>query len=168
MMFREKPISKLYAFALAAVFAIALAGCGGGGGTTATPEPPPMPTPQETCEAAGNQYVDGECLTPAQVTINTALAKIAAATTAEAAQAAYDEVKDDVTATAGEMLQEAVDARIMAINLAARVADQKEALSTAAGNIDTSDLSTQEMVDARTDRHRRASAGAGRRGRRER
>ena len=35
MMFREKPISKLYAFALAAVFAIALAGCGGGGGGSA-------------------------------------------------------------------------------------------------------------------------------------
>ena len=135
-------------FVIAMVAVFAMAGCGGGGGTTATPEPPPMPTPQETCEAAGNQYVDGECLTPAQVTINAALAKIAAATTAEAAQAAYDEVKDDVTATAGETLQAAVNARIMAINLAARVADQKMALADAAGMIDTSDLSTQEMVDA--------------------
>ncbi len=147
MKFREKSINKLYAFALAAVFAIALAGCGGGGGTAEEP-PPPMPTPQETCEAAGNQYVNGECLTPAQVTINTARANIAAATTAEEAQAAYDAVKDDVTATQGDMLQALVDARIMAINLAARVDAQKMALSDAAGMIDTSDLSTQEMVDA--------------------
>ena len=32
MMFREKSISKLYTFALAAVFALTLAGCGGNGG----------------------------------------------------------------------------------------------------------------------------------------
>ena len=147
MTFKDKYIHKFYAFALAAVFAIALAGCGGGGGTAEEP-PPPMPTPQETCEAAGNHYVDGECLTPAQVTINAALANIAAATTAEEAQAAYDAVKDDVTATQGDTLQAAVDARIMAINLAARVDAQKMALADAAGMIDTSDLSTQEMVDA--------------------
>ena len=147
MKFREKSINKLYAFALAAVFAIALAGCGGGGGTAEEP-PPPMPTPQETCEAAGNQYVNGECLTPAQVTINAALAKIAAATTAEEAQAAYDEVKDDVTATAGERLQAAVDARVAALAKMARADTQKMALAAAAGMIDTSDLSTQEMVDA--------------------
>ena len=128
MTFREKPINKLYAFALAALFALTLAGCGGGGGGTAAtpdPEPPPMPTPYEQAVAA-----------------------IAAAETEEAAQAAYDAVKEDVTAAQGEKLQAAVDARIMAIQTAARVADQKEALSTAAGNIDTSDLSTQEMVDA--------------------
>ena len=128
MTFREKPINKLYAFALAALFALTLAGCGGGGGgTTATPdpEPPPMPTAYEQAVAA-----------------------IAAAETEEAAQAAYDAVKEDVTAAQGEKLQAAVDARIMAIQTAARVADQKEALSTAAGNIDTSDLSTQEAVDA--------------------
>ena len=45
MTFRDKSISRLYAFALAAVFAIALAGCGGGGGGTAdTPDTgTPMP-----------------------------------------------------------------------------------------------------------------------------
>ena len=32
MMFRDKSISKLYAFALALLFTVALAGCGGGGG----------------------------------------------------------------------------------------------------------------------------------------
>ncbi len=148
MTFKEKPITRLYAFALAAVFAIALAGCGGGGGTAAVEEPPPMPTPEETCTAAGNQYVGGECLTPAQVAINAALANIAAAATAEAAQAAYDAVKDDVTATAGEMLQAAVDARVAALATMARADAQKTALAAAAGMIDTSDLSTQEMVDA--------------------
>ena len=45
MMFREKSISKLYAFALAAVFALTLAGCGGGGGTAAAPDPEPTPMP---------------------------------------------------------------------------------------------------------------------------
>ena len=35
MMFRDKSISKLYAYALAAVFALTLAGCGGGGGEKA-------------------------------------------------------------------------------------------------------------------------------------
>ncbi len=149
MMFKDKYINRFYAFALAAVFALTLAGCGGGGGTAAVEEePPPMPTPEEMCTAAGNQYVNGECLTPAQVTINTALANIAAATTAEDAQAAYDAVKDDVTATAGEMLQAAVNARIMAIEMAARVDAQKMALADAAGMIDTSDLSTQAAVDA--------------------
>ena len=67
MMFREKSISKLYAFALAAVFAIALAGCGGGGGTTATPEPPPMPDPQMECEDADGEYRDGTCVTAAEL-----------------------------------------------------------------------------------------------------
>ena len=35
MMFRDKSISKYYAFSLAAVFALTLAGCGGNGGTAA-------------------------------------------------------------------------------------------------------------------------------------
>ena len=39
MMFRDKSISKLYAYALAAVFALTLAGCGGGGGGAAATDP---------------------------------------------------------------------------------------------------------------------------------
>ncbi|MYA97900.1 MAG: hypothetical protein F4X91_16010 [Nitrospinae bacterium] len=128
MKFREKSTSKFYAFAMAAVFALVLAGCGGGGGGTAAgpdPEPTPMPTPYET-----------------------ALEAITAADTPEAAQAAYDAVKDDVTATAGEMLQAAVDARVAELAKMDRVQEQKMALMTAAGMVDTSDLSTQEAVDA--------------------
>ena len=62
--------SKLNAFAMATVFALVLAGCGGGGGTAEEP-PPPMPTPQEQCEAAGNVYVGGQCITPAEHAQNT-------------------------------------------------------------------------------------------------
>ena len=55
MMFREKSISKFYAFALAAVFALTLAGCGGSGGGAMMDmdeEMPPVvvepePTPEE-------------------------------------------------------------------------------------------------------------------------
>ncbi len=129
MTFREKPINKLYAFALAALFALTLAGCGGGGGgTTATPdsEPPPMPTAYEQAVAA-----------------------IAAAETAEAAQAAYDAVDQAaITGAESQKLQAALDDKLDMLATAMRAADQKKALSTAAGEIDTSDLSTQEAVDA--------------------
>ena len=125
-------IRELKFLTVAAVVALGLglAGCGGGGSDTADAPPPavePEPTPYETAQMA-----------------------IAAATTAEAAQAAYDAVKGDVTAAQGEMLQAAVDARIMAINMAARADEQKMALSDAAGMVDTSDeaLSTQDGVDA--------------------
>ena len=102
---------KLKFLTVAAVVAMSLglAGCGGGGGTAAAPEPEP-PTPYER-----------------------AVAGIAAATTAAAAQAAYDAVKDDVTAAEGARLQMAVDARIAALAMMGRAADQKEALMTAAG-----------------------------------
>ena len=80
MTFKEKPISKLYAFALAAVFAVALAGCGGGGTATA-PDPPTMPgtTPQEMCEGDGGRYnADGSCTSAADL----AAERMAAATKA--------------------------------------------------------------------------------------
>ena len=73
---------------------------------------------------------------------------IAAAETAEAAQAAYDAVKDDVTATQGESLQLKVNVRIAVLEMMDRVVNQKMALMTAVGMIDTSDLSTQAAVDA--------------------
>ena len=137
---------------LAVFMAVALSACGGGGGgTTQVPEPvppPPPPTAEEMCTDAGNHWVDGTCLTPAENTVRMTLAGIAAAATAEDAQAAYDAVKDQVTATQGETLQAAVDARIEAINMAARVEAQTMALMGAAANIDTSDLSTAAAVAA--------------------
>ncbi|MDE3260492.1 MAG: hypothetical protein OYL41_00785 [Acidobacteriota bacterium] len=117
---------KLTTIAAVAALAIGLAACGGGDDTTMEmPPPPPPPTPYEM-----------------------AVTNIAAADTEEAAQAAYDAVKDDVTAAQGEMLQMRVDARIAAIQMAARADAQKMALADAAGAIDTSDLSTQALVDA--------------------
>ncbi len=134
---------------LAVFMAVALSACGGGGSTSAPQMPEPMPpTAEEMCTDAGNHWVDGACLTPQENTVNMTLASIAAAVTAEDAQAAYDAVKADVTAAQGETLQAAVDARIMAINMAARADEQKQALMDAAGMIDTSDLSTQALVDA--------------------
>ena len=114
---------KLATVCLAAVLAFGLAACGGSSTTTATTETEPTPYQQ-------------------------AVAAIAAATTAAAAQAAYDAVKDDVTAAQGGMLQAAVDERIKALEMMDRAADQKEALMTAAGNIDTSDLTTAEDIAA--------------------
>ena len=111
---------KLMTICAAAVLTLGLAACGGGGSDTADTMPPvvePEPTPYETATAA-----------------------IAAATTADAAQAAYDAVKDDVTAAQGAMLQAKVDARIAALATMDRAADQRMALMTAAGNVDTSDL----------------------------
>ena len=128
---------KLTMICCAAVLTLGLAACGGGGSDDDTA----MVCP------AGQIGTYPDCMDP-PTPYETASEAIAAATTAEAAQAAYDAVKDDVTAAQGEMLQDAVDARIMAIQMAARVDEQKMALSDAAGMIDTDDLSTQELVDA--------------------
>ena len=103
---------------------LVLAGCGGGSDTE-TEVPEPMPSAYETATAA-----------------------IAAATTAAEAQAAYDAVKNDVTAAEGDMLQAAVDARAAALAMMAREADQKAALAMAADAIDTSDLTTAEAIGA--------------------
>ena len=133
---------NLTTVAAVAALAFGLAACGGGGG--GDDDQTMMQCP------AGQIGTYPDCSDP-PTTYETAKANIAAAETAEAAQEAYDAVKDDVTAAEGEMLQAAVDARIMAINTAARVDEQKMALSDAAGMIDTSDLSTQELVDAAND-----------------
>ena len=135
---------------LAVFMAVALSACGGGGGgTTQVPEPPvPPPTAEEMCTDAGNHWVDGACLTPGENTVRMTLASIAMAATAADAQAAYDAVKDQVTAAQGEQLQMAVDARVEELATMARADNQKQALMDAAGMIDTSDLSTQALVDA--------------------
>ena len=117
---------KLTMICAAAVLTLGLAACGGGDSDTAMePPPPPPPTPYEM-----------------------AIDNIAAATTAADAQAAYDAVKDDVTAAQGDALQDAVDMRIAALATMARAAMQQAALMTAAGNVDTSGLMTQADIDA--------------------
>lgn len=59
MTFREKSITKLYAFAMAAVFALVLAGCGGGGGGSA------MMSESVMCDAPQVPSADGAtCVDP--------------------------------------------------------------------------------------------------------
>ncbi|MCY4551953.1 MAG: hypothetical protein OXC28_26770 [Defluviicoccus sp.] len=116
---------KLTTIAAVAALALGLAACGGGDDTVMEPTPPPTPTPYEMAKT-----------------------NIAAAGTAAEAQAAYDAVKDAVTASEGDRLQALVDDRADELAQMAREADQKAALMTAAGMIDTSDLSTQALVDA--------------------
>ena len=138
--------------ALAAGSLLILAGCGGSSSTAVAPPPPPEPTPQENCEAADGRWnADMTCTSAAELVIERAYAAIAAAETPEAAQAAYDAVKDNVTATQGTELQAAVDARIAALAKMSRADMQKMRLMEAAGMIDLSDLSTQALVNAAND-----------------
>ena len=87
MMFREKPINKLYAFALAAVFALTLAGCGGGGGgsTTTDPDPTPMPDPAIAQRAAIKSAIDTASTAVAAVDNDSSDADVTAADNAVAA-----------------------------------------------------------------------------------
>ena len=97
MMFKDKHIHKLYAFALAAVFALTLAGCGGGGGggsATAPVDPTPMPDPAIAQRAAisnaigaANTAVGMVNDTSDDATVAAANAAIAAANAAIAAAA---------------------------------------------------------------------------------
>ena len=125
MMFREKSTSKLYAFALAAVFALVLAGCGGGGGSAAAPdpEPPTMPEPsaQEMCEADGGRYnADGSCTSADDLAEEMALsgAQEAAMAAYMAAMAAAGGAVDPVAMSKAQMYaamaKEASDAAAMA------------------------------------------------------
>ena len=115
----------------AALLTLGLAACGGGGDgpamTMTDPDPdPPVPTAFE----AG-------------------LAAINAATTAADADAAYADVdKTAITGAEAAQLQTALNDRKAYLAMAARVADQIAALMTAEGAIDTTDLSTQALVDA--------------------
>ena len=93
MMFKEKSINKLYAFALAAVFALTLAGCGGGGGTAEVVEPDPpvvvKPTPEEMCAADGGRYeADGSCTSAEDVAAEMAAAAAEATALSDAQDAA--------------------------------------------------------------------------------
>ena len=132
---------------VALVAAFALAACSSSD-DAATVMPDPEPTPQMVCEDADGRWNANEtCTSAGDLAYEMALKAIAEATTADAAQAAYDEVKDDVTAAQGDALQMAVDAQIAALAMMDRADMQKMALMNAADMIDTSDLSTQEAVD---------------------
>ena len=104
------------------------------------------------CGSSGNGTADapttGPVTMPEPMPYEMALTGIVAADTAEAAQAAYDAVKDDVTAAQGEALQEAVDSRTAALATMARAAMQMASLMTAAGGVGTSGLMTQADIDA--------------------
>ena len=83
MMSRNKPISKLYAFMLAAVFALTLAGCGGGGGAAdVTPPPPAGPTDAELIAAA--QKAAATAAAAAKKSSDAATAAVAAVATSTA------------------------------------------------------------------------------------
>ena len=138
MMFKDKYIHKLYAFALAAVFALTLAGCGGGSGGTAAmpdPEPPvvePEPTPQEMCEGDGGRYnADGSCTSAedlaAEMTEAEALsgAQTGAAAAASGAMAAVAGAKDPVAAANAQMY---ADAAMAASASAAAATDSATAM----------------------------------------
>ena len=121
MMFRDKLTSKLYAFALAAVFALTLAGCGGGGGSAAVEEePPPMPTDQEVCEDAGGRYnADGSCTSAADLVTEQIMAAQGRANTA-ATNARADA---DAAAEVDHQADAGVAAAVAAANAAAAAAE---------------------------------------------
>ena len=73
---------------------------------------------------------------------------IAAATSRAAAQAAKDAADDVATVAEAAELQGLVEARAAELATMGRADAQMMALMTAAGNIDTSDLSTQAAIDA--------------------
>ena len=110
--------------ATAAAAALALAGCGGGGSSPASTTQQ-QPTPYEVAKKA-----------------------IELATTAAAAQKAVDDAAADVSGAELIRLQTAADARKTALATMASAAEQKAALMTAAGMIDTSDLATAEDIAA--------------------
>ena len=121
MMFKDKYIHKLYAFALAAVFALVLAGCGGGGGgTTDTTDPMPTDPPPPT-EAQ-----------------KLATAKTAAMTAYEAAKAALAAVMDDAShdMDSYDMAQEALN-EAKAANAVAQAATTSAAAEDAQAIVET-------------------------------
>ena len=159
---------SLFAFILAA--ALAASGCGGGGGGGGSQTIAPQPAPYDmvvaaiaaadTAEAAQAAYdeasKDEDVSAPQLVSLREALdarvaalnmamiapqpapydmvvAAIAAADTAEAAQAAYDEASKDEDVSAPQLasLRKALDARVAALNMAIAAAERKVVVDAA-------------------------------------
>ncbi len=124
MTFREKSITRLYAFALAAVFALVLAGCGGGGGTADTPDPGTTP---EMCPE-GHTGTPPNCMSPEQVEAAAlAAAKAAAATAATNAASAVAAVMDN-----SELAPEAYASAQAAVAVANQANSAAQAATTSA------------------------------------
>jgi hypothetical protein len=149
MMFREKPINRLCAFALAAVFALALAGCGGGGGSTATGDDVTMPTPQETCEGAGGRWnADETCTSAGDLAAERMAAQRAGVAMAlEAAETAVGAVDNDSTDAEVSAADAAVAAARSAIADAENIPAEEKAANTG-----TVDALASRLADAKTAR----------------
>ena len=153
MKFKQRT-SKLYAFALAAVFALALAGCGGGGGgtTEAPPDPPPMPTPQEVCENAGGRYnADGSCTSAAELAQEMIDAsQMAAAAAAAAADVALNSAKAAVSGVSGIQDYDALHYGLAegALDDARRAKQAADAANQAAMDADTPAAAAAAQADA--------------------
>lgn len=121
MMFKEKHIHKVYAFALAAVFALVLAGCGGGGGGSTTPPDMPPTMPDSPASTAQEQFEARSALAEARDAVTAAVAAADAAVAAaamsvsEAANALQNAMtsRTDVTTATAEHAK-AVDAKAKA------------------------------------------------------
>ena len=142
---------------LALVGALALGGCGGDNGLSAADQAridkaeADKLTAEKQAEQDRLAKLAAEQAEEARLAaIQDARQKIGVATTAEAAQAAYDAVKDRANPTEGEALQTAVDTRIAALAAMDSAATQKMALMDAAGNVDVRmfDLTTAEGIAA--------------------
>ena len=120
MMFKDKYIHKLYAFALAAVFALTLAGCGGGGGGGGTAEPP-MTGP-----------TDAERIADAQTAAMTAAGVAAAALAAVEANQSADLDSYIRASIANDNAQAALEAAKAATTPAAAEAAQADAEAASA------------------------------------
>ena len=131
MMFKEKPINKLYAFVLAAVFALTLAGCGGGGGTAQDPQDPAdMPDPKMECEDAGGRYnADMTCTSAADLAAEQRTAISTAIMAATTAVNAVDNDSTDAEVTAADT---AITNARNAIAAAANIPDEEKTANTGA------------------------------------
>ena len=140
MMFREKSISKLYAYALAAVFALTLAGCGGGGSGAAATDPVD-PTPMPDTRLSDAQMAAAA----AAVAATTALDAAKAAFNAISGLGSYDELHYGLVASA---VGDAVNAKQAAdaANAAAQAAGTPEAAQAAQAHAEQAQASAEAAL----------------------